>query len=84
MFMQSALSQIKEKYRLAMVQSAQLENERSQLQYQTQLLKDILEDQEDQFYRLSAEHKTTCQVSKSDNYIYVILILLNFFLSLLK
>ena len=61
--LQNALSQLEEKYRQAMVQSAQLDNERAQLHYQTQLLKDLLEEQEDNFYRLNAEHRSTCQVS---------------------
>ena len=60
--MQSALFQLEEKYRQAMVQSAQLDNEKSQLHYQTQFLKDLLEEQEDDLYRLTAEHKSTCQV----------------------
>ena len=59
---QNALTQLEEKYRQAMVQSAQLDNERAQLHYQTELLKDLLEEEEDDFYRLSAEHRSTCQV----------------------
>jgi len=53
---------MEEKYRRAMLQIAQLDNERSQLQYQTQQLQDLMEEQEDELYRLKREHTKSCQV----------------------
>ncbi len=53
---------MEEKYRKAMVQNAQLDNERTQLTYHTQQLRDLLEEQDDQFYRLKKEHRDKCQV----------------------
>ena len=60
---QDALNELEEKYRKAMVQNASLDNERAQLSYQCENLRDIMEEQEDDFYRLKKEHRQTCSVS---------------------
>lgn len=58
--LRDALNELEEKYKKAMVQNAQLDNERAQLSYQCENLRDIMEEQEDDFYRLKKEHRQTC------------------------
>jgi len=58
--LRDALNELEEKYKKAMVQNAQLDNERAQLSYQCENLRDIMEEQEDEFYRLKKEHRQTC------------------------
>jgi len=59
--LKEALGNLEEKYKKAMVQNAQLDNERTQLIYQTQQLRDLLEEQEDEFYRLKKENRASNQ-----------------------
>nr|XP_018668841.1 uncharacterized protein LOC100175136 isoform X3 [Ciona intestinalis] len=59
--LKKALRDMENKYNEAMVQTAQLDNEKTQLHYQTQKLLDSLEEQEDDFYRLKKKHKEKCQ-----------------------
>ncbi|XP_078488900.1 uncharacterized protein LOC100175136 [Ciona intestinalis] len=59
--LKKALREMENKYNEAMVQTAQLDNEKTQLHYQTQKLLDSLEEQEDDFYRLKKKHKEKCQ-----------------------
>ncbi|XP_039254802.1 leucine-rich repeat flightless-interacting protein 2-like [Styela clava] len=59
--MRDSLSEIEEKYKQAMVQNAQLDNERTQLNYRVEQLKDFMEEQEDKFYRLKKDYKEKSQ-----------------------
>ena len=47
MLLQQELKEVEEKFRKAMIQTAQLDNEKSSLTYQVELLKDRLEDLEE-------------------------------------
>ncbi|XP_066998100.2 leucine-rich repeat flightless-interacting protein 2 isoform X2 [Anabrus simplex] len=55
------LKEVEEKFRKAMVQNAQLDNEKSSLTYQVELLKDRLEDLEEQQAQLQREHRDKCR-----------------------
>jgi predicted nuclease with TOPRIM domain len=47
LFLQQELKEVEEKFRKAMIQTAQLDNEKSSLTYQVELLKERLEDLEE-------------------------------------
>jgi predicted nuclease with TOPRIM domain len=47
LLLQHELKEVEEKFRKAMIQTAQLDNEKSSLTYQVELLKDRLEDLEE-------------------------------------
>jgi predicted nuclease with TOPRIM domain len=47
LLLQQELKEVEEKFRKAMIQTAQLDNEKSSLTYQVELLKDRLEDLEE-------------------------------------
>lgn len=52
------MSEVEEKYKKAMVSNAQLDNEKNNLIYQVDTLKDVIEEQEEQmaeFYRENEE-----------------------------
>jgi len=51
------LKELEEKFRKAMVQNAQLDNEKGSLVYQVELYKDKLEDMEEAYSLLQKEHK---------------------------
>ncbi|XP_075862441.1 leucine-rich repeat flightless-interacting protein 2 isoform X20 [Microcebus murinus] len=56
--LKESLSEVEEKYRKAMVSNAQLDNEKNNLIYQVDTLKDVIEEQEEQmaeFYRENEE-----------------------------
>uniref|UniRef100_A0A8C5YJA9 Leucine-rich repeat flightless-interacting protein 2 n=1 Tax=Microcebus murinus TaxID=30608 RepID=A0A8C5YJA9_MICMU len=56
--LRESLSEVEEKYRKAMVSNAQLDNEKNNLIYQVDTLKDVIEEQEEQmaeFYRENEE-----------------------------
>ncbi|XP_019583205.2 leucine-rich repeat flightless-interacting protein 2 isoform X8 [Rhinolophus sinicus] len=56
--LKESLSEVEEKYKKAMVSNAQLDNEKNNLIYQVDTLKDVIEEQEEQmaeFYRENAE-----------------------------
>lgn len=55
--LRESLTEMEEKYKRAMVQNAQLDNERMQLNYRVEQLKDIMEENEDKFYRLKKDFK---------------------------
>lgn len=59
--LRDSLSEIEEKYKRAMVQNAQLDNERMQLNYRVEQLKDVMEEHEDKFYRLKKNCKERTQ-----------------------
>jgi hypothetical protein len=50
--LQQELKEVEEKFRKAMIQTAQLDNEKSSLTYQVELLKDRLEDLEEAYSQL--------------------------------
>ncbi|XP_029445688.1 leucine-rich repeat flightless-interacting protein 2 isoform X13 [Rhinatrema bivittatum] len=70
--LRDSLSEVEEKYKKAMVSNAQLDNEKSNLIYQVDTLKDVIEDMEEQmaeYYRENEEkskelerQKHTCTV----------------------
>uniref|UniRef100_A0A673T0A1 Leucine-rich repeat flightless-interacting protein 2 n=1 Tax=Suricata suricatta TaxID=37032 RepID=A0A673T0A1_SURSU len=70
--LKESLSEVEEKYKKAMVSNAQLDNEKNNLIYQVDTLKDVIEEQEEQmaeFYRENEEkskelerQKHTCRV----------------------
>lgn len=56
--LKESLSEVEEKYKKAMVSNAQLDNEKNNLIYQVDTLKDVIEEQEEQmaeFYRQNEE-----------------------------
>jgi len=55
------LKEVEEKFRKAMIQTAQLDNEKSSLTYQVELLKDRLEDLEEAQLQLQREHRDKCR-----------------------
>jgi len=52
---------VEEKFRKAMVQNAQLDNEKSALAYHVELLKDKIEDLEESLALLQREHRDKCR-----------------------
>ncbi|XP_035267940.1 leucine-rich repeat flightless-interacting protein 2 isoform X5 [Anguilla anguilla] len=70
--LKESLSEVEEKYKKAMVSNAQLDNEKANLLYQVDTLKDVIEEMEEQMAELHREveekskelerHKHTCTV----------------------
>ncbi|KAI9565189.1 putative leucine-rich repeat flightless-interacting protein 2 isoform X1 [Daphnia sinensis] len=63
------LKELEEKFRKAMVQNAQSDNEKASLMYQVELLKDKIEDMDEAYALLQKEHKDKhreCEDSKRD------------------
>ncbi|XP_035267955.1 leucine-rich repeat flightless-interacting protein 2 isoform X7 [Anguilla anguilla] len=70
--LRESLSEVEEKYKKAMVSNAQLDNEKANLLYQVDTLKDVIEEMEEQMAELHREveekskelerHKHTCTV----------------------
>ncbi|XP_021956039.1 leucine-rich repeat flightless-interacting protein 2 isoform X3 [Folsomia candida] len=55
------LKELEEKFRKSMVQNAQLDNSKSSLTYEVELLKDKIEDLEESLTLLQREHKDKCR-----------------------
>nr|CAD7393547.1 unnamed protein product [Timema cristinae] len=55
------LKEVEDKFRKAMIQNAQLDNEKASLTYQVELLKDRLEDLEESHSQLQREHRDKCR-----------------------
>ncbi|XP_071446179.1 leucine-rich repeat flightless-interacting protein 2 isoform X2 [Hetaerina americana] len=55
------LKELEEKFRKSMIQNAQLDNEKSSLTYQVELLKDQIEEIEEMHWQLQKEHKDKCR-----------------------
>ncbi|XP_058127882.1 leucine-rich repeat flightless-interacting protein 2 isoform X2 [Anopheles ziemanni] len=55
------LKDVEERFRKAMIANAQLDNERSSLNYQIQLLKDKLEEMEESHTQLQREYREKCR-----------------------
>nr|KAI8755794.1 leucine-rich repeat flightless-interacting protein 1-like [Biomphalaria glabrata] len=55
------LRELEDKYKAAMMTSAQLDNEKQSLVYQVELLKDQLEEQDEGYTELQREHKEKCR-----------------------
>lgn len=55
------LKELEEKFRKSMIQNAQLDNEKSSLTYQVELLKDQIEEIEELHWQLQKEHKDKCR-----------------------
>jgi uncharacterized membrane protein YkoI len=54
-YLQQELKELEEKFRKAMVQNAQLDNEKGSLVYQVELYKDKLEDMEEAYSLLQVQ-----------------------------
>ena len=61
--LQRELSELADKYKKAMVSNAQLDNEKQTFRYEVELLKDKLEEMEEQCIEVSREHRDRCRVS---------------------
>lgn len=61
-FHQESLSEVEEKYKKAMVSNAQLDNEKANLIYQVDTLKDVLEEMEEQMSELRRETEEKSKV----------------------
>jgi len=59
---QESLSEVEEKYKKAMVSNAQLDNEKGNLIYQVDTLKDVLEEMEEQMSELRRETEEKSKV----------------------
>ena len=59
---QKELAELEEKWKKAMMNNAQLDNEKQTYRYQVDLLKDTLEEMEEQLIELQREHKDRCRV----------------------
>lgn len=57
------LRSLEEKYKIAMMSSAQLDNEKQSLVYQVELLKDQLEEQAEAYTELQRENKEQHRVN---------------------
>jgi predicted nuclease with TOPRIM domain len=55
------VKEIEDKFRKSMIQNAQLDNEKSSLTYQVELLKDKIEDLEETLSLLQREHRDKCR-----------------------
>ncbi|KAK5645236.1 hypothetical protein RI129_006536 [Pyrocoelia pectoralis] len=55
------LKEIEEKFRKAMIANAQLDNDKASQTYQLELLKDRLEELEEEFSQLRREHRDKCR-----------------------
>ncbi|XP_039770968.1 leucine-rich repeat flightless-interacting protein 2 isoform X2 [Ornithorhynchus anatinus] len=65
--LKESLSEVEEKYKKAMVSNAQLDNEKNNLIYQVDTLKDVIEEQEEQmaeFYRENEERSKELERQK--------------------
>ena len=56
-----------DKYTKAMMDNAQLDNEKQMLRYEVDLLKDRLEDLSEEHIELQREHKDKCRVSQREH-----------------
>ncbi len=61
-FDQDSLSEVEEKYKKAMVSNAQLDNEKANLIYQVDTLKDVIEEMEEQMSELRREAEDKSKV----------------------
>ena len=59
------MRELEEKYKTAMMTSAQLDNEKQSLVYQVELLKDQMEEQDEGYTELQKEYKDKCRVCLS-------------------
>ncbi|XP_064613792.1 leucine-rich repeat flightless-interacting protein 2-like isoform X1 [Liolophura sinensis] len=59
--LKSQVYELEEKFKKAMMNTALLDNEKQALLYQVDLLKDKLDDQEEQLMELQREHKDKCR-----------------------
>lgn len=57
------MSEVEEKYKKAMVSNAQLDNEKNNLIYQVDTLKDVIEEQEEQMAEVYRENEEKSKVA---------------------
>lgn len=62
MGLQKELIDLEDKYKKAMMTNAQLDNEKQTYRYQVDLLKDQMEEMEEQLVELQRMHKDTSRV----------------------
>lgn len=60
--LQDSLSEVEEKYKKAMVSNAQLDNDKANLIYQVDTLKDVIEEMEEQMSELRRENEDKSKV----------------------
>lgn len=60
---QESLSEVEEKYKKAMVSNAQLDNDKANLIYQVDTLKDVIEEMEEQMAEMKRELEEKSKVS---------------------
>lgn len=65
--LQDALAEVEEKYRKAMVSNAQLDNEKNNLMYQVDTLKDSLMELEELLSESRREHEDKVRVKKTNS-----------------
>lgn len=61
-FLQDSLAEVEDKYKKAMVSNAQLDNEKSNLVYQVDTLKDVIEEMEEQMAEYYRENEDKSKV----------------------
>lgn len=62
--MQDSLVEVEEKYKKAMVSNAQLDNDKANLIYQVDTLKDVIEAMEEQMAELHRENEEKTKVAQ--------------------
>lgn len=60
---QESLAEVEEKYKKAMVSNAQLDNDKANLIYQVDTLKDVIEEMEEQMAEMKRELEEKSKVS---------------------
>ena len=68
-FQQKEILDLEDKWKKAMMNNAQLDNEKQTYRYQVDLLKDTLEEMEEQLIELTREHRDRCRVSDNRGYL---------------
>ena len=63
---QKELLNVEEKYKRAMMTSAQLDNDKQTYRYQVELLKDEMEETTEQLVEVQREHRDRCKVGRGE------------------
>ncbi|XP_046293679.1 leucine-rich repeat flightless-interacting protein 2 isoform X19 [Marmota monax] len=71
--LRESLSEVEEKYKKAMVSNAQLDNEKNNLIYQVDTLKDVIEEQEEQMAEFYRENEEKSKELERQKHMYSVL-----------
>ncbi|XP_058432536.1 leucine-rich repeat flightless-interacting protein 2 isoform X32 [Marmota monax] len=71
--LKESLSEVEEKYKKAMVSNAQLDNEKNNLIYQVDTLKDVIEEQEEQMAEFYRENEEKSKELERQKHMYSVL-----------